>query len=440
MNLTLQSIRYSLFLRLLMIFSITVFIFFLIISLSLRTINKNVNAIESIPDFFARNVESIIEDIGAPPNLRNALRLANELEWSITISNPIMRWSSDGDNRLDLDASLYVRRLSNDAEMHSVSGEDIIKVEREGYVFYLYQRNSEPNNANYIVLYVGVALAVLALFFNYLMVNRLLDPIRKLRFGAERLKSGDLNFRVKTDRQDELGELTESINHMADSLQSMLEAKRQLLLAISHEVRTPLTKAKLRLEFIPDSDEKEELNKDIDEIDHLIADLIEAERLNDEHVVLVKENTLITKFVTSVIDYFSDYRGGIQINCPETDSHVPIDKLRIRLLITNLMNNAIRHGQNNAIEVNLLHLPEHVVIEIIDYGEGIAKEHLKHISEPFYRADSARQRITGGFGLGLYLCRLIAKAHGGALNIESEENIGTKISVTLPNTKASDAY
>jgi signal transduction histidine kinase len=132
---------------------------------------------------------------------------------------------------------------------------------------------------------------------------------------------------------------------MADSLQSMLEAKRQLLLAISHEVRTPLTKAKLRLEFIPDSDEKEELNKDIDEIDHLIADLIEAERLNDEHVVLVKENTLITKFVTSVIDYFSDYRGGIQINCPETDSHVPIDKLRIRLLITNLMNNAIRHGR-----------------------------------------------------------------------------------------------
>ena len=246
--------------------------------------------------------------------------------------------------------------------MHSISGQDIIKVEREGYVFYLYQRNSEQNNANYIVLYVGVALAVLALFFNYLMVNRLLDPIRKLRFGAQRLKSGHLNFRVKTDLQDELGELTESINHMADSLQSMLEAKRQLLLAISNEVRTPLTKAKLRLEFIPDSDQKEELNKDIDEIDHLIADLIEAERLNDEHVVLVKENTLITKFVTSVIDYFSDYRGGIQINFPETDSHVPIDKLRLRLLITNLMNNAIRHGRNKAIEVNLLHLPEHVVI------------------------------------------------------------------------------
>ena len=438
MNLTLQSVRYSLFLRLVVIFGITVFFFFLIISLSLRTINKNVNAIESIPDFFARNVESIIEDIGTPPNLQNALRLANELEWSITISNPIMRWSSDGDNRLDLNNSLYVRRLSNDAEMHAVNGEDIIQVEREGYVFYLYQRNSEPNNANYIVLYIGVALAAMALFFNYLMVNRLLDPIRKLRFGAERLTSGDLSFRVETDRQDELGELTESINHMADSLQSMLEAKRQLLLAISHELRTPLTKAKLRLEFIPDSKEKEELNKDISEIDHLIADLIEAERLNDEHVVLTKENTLIAEFVGSVINYYSDYKGGIKTSFPKSDSIVLIDKLRIRLLITNLMNNAMRHGRNKTIEVKILSLPEQVFIEIIDHGEGIAEEHLKNISEPFYRADSARQRITGGFGLGLYLCRLIAKAHGSALNIESEENIGTKISIALPKMAADD--
>lgn len=438
MNLTLQSVRYSLFLRLVVIFGITVFFFFLIISLSLRTINKNVNAIESIPDFFARNVESIIEDIGTPPNLQNALRLANELEWSITISNPIMRWSSDGDNRLDLSNSLYVRRLSNDAEMHAVNGEDIIQVEREGYVFYLYQRNSEPNSANYIVLYIGVALAAMALFFNYLMVNRLLDPIRKLRFGAERLTSGDLSFRVETDRQDELGELTESINHMADSLQSMLEAKRQLLLAISHELRTPLTKAKLRLEFIPDSKEKEELNKDISEIDHLIADLIEAERLNDEHVVLTKENTLIAEFVGSVINYYSDYKGGIKTSFPKSDSIVLIDKLRIRLLITNLMNNAMRHGRNKTIEVKILSLTEQVVIEIIDHGEGIAEEHLKNISEPFYRADSARQRITGGFGLGLYLCRLIAKAHGSALNIESEENIGTKISIALPKMAADD--
>ena len=73
--------------------------FFIIISVSIQTVTRDSAAIETIPDFFARNVESIFEDIGTPPNLSNAMRLAAELEWSINIRNPIMRWSSDGDNR-----------------------------------------------------------------------------------------------------------------------------------------------------------------------------------------------------------------------------------------------------------------------------------------------------------------------------------------------------
>jgi signal transduction histidine kinase len=72
------------------------------------------------------------------------------------------------------------------------------------------------------------------------------------------------------------------------------------------------------------------------------------------------------------------------------------------------------------------------IMEVIDKGEGIAAEHLPKLSEPFYRADSARQRNTGGFGLGLYLCRLIVQAHGGDLTIESELGEGTHITVTLP--------
>ena len=87
----------------------------------------------------------------------------------------------------------------------------------------------------------------------------MLDPVSLLRKGAERIRQGDLGYRVKSNRQDELGELTDSINHMADSLQSMLEAKRQLLMAISHELRTPITRAKLRMEFMEDSKEKAQL-------------------------------------------------------------------------------------------------------------------------------------------------------------------------------------
>ena len=433
-----QQVRKSLFFRLSLIFGITVVLFFIIISISLRALNLSSDTIEAIPDFFTRNVESIIADIGTPPNLANAMRLADELEWSINIRNPIMRWSSDPDNRLDVDSSVYARALATNAEVRTINSEDIIRVRRGDYDFFLYQRYINDGGVNYFAIYSGLALAALVLFLNYFMVNKLLDPVRLLRKGAERIRKGDLSYRVKSNRQDELGELTESINHMADSLQSMLEAKRQLLMAISHELRTPLTKAKLRLEFMPESEEREHLREDIDEIDLLISDLIEAERLNGDHSVLVLEVVNFSEFIGSVAHQFDNYAGGIEFVSPDQDREFLIDKLRIRLLITNLLNNSIRHGENNPILVKIDYFEEQTSIEVIDQGEGISEEHLSQISEPFYRADSSRQRNTGGFGLGLYLCRLIAEAHGGNLKIQSQIGKGTHITVQIPRQPPSD--
>lgn len=426
-----QVVRRSLFVRLIFIFGVTVILFFAIFSISLRTVSQNNNTIDAIPDFFTRNIESIIEDIGTPPNLNNAIRLAEELDWSIAINNPIMRWSSDNEYRLPVEQSVFNRTLTADAEVRSINSEDIIMVQRGGYDFYLYQR-SLNNNSNYIVLYIGVALASIVLLLNYFMVNKLLDPVRLLRKGAERIRLGDLSFRVKSNRQDELGELTDSINHMADSLQSMLEAKRQLLLAISHELRTPITKAKLRLEFMPGSDERDQLKEDIQEIELLITDLIEAERLNEEHAVLTAEPTPIVAFVEGVCDQFKNYPSGVELKLPAQDREIVIDNLRVRLLITNLVNNAIRHGQGNPIVVRVSFNGHFTLLEVKDNGEGIGEEHLSQISEPFYRADSSRQRNTGGLGLGLYLCRLIATAHGGELIIQSKLGEGTHIKVKLP--------
>ena len=427
-----QYIRKSLFFRLLAIFGITVVLFLIIILISLQSIGNDSDTIETIPDYFTRHVESIIEDIGTPPNLSNAMRLASELSWTINIRNPIMEWSSDAQNRLDVDSSQYQESLTSDAEMRTINGEDIIRVNRDGYDFYMYRSAQEEGLFNYFVLYTALALAALILFLNYFMVNKMLNPVRLLKQGAERIRQGDLSYRVKSNLQDELGELTESINHMADSLQSMLEAKRQLLMAISHELRTPITKAKLRMEFMPESDEKDQLKEDINEIDLLISDLLEAERLNNDHSALVSERVLLANFVRSIAESFKSNNGEIEIEIPVNDLEFEIDKLRIRLLITNLLNNAVRHGKGNLINVGVSFSGDRGIIEVKDNGEGISQEHITQITEPFYRADSARQRNTGGFGLGLYLCRLIAQAHGGEMIIVSQEGQGTQITVNLP--------
>ncbi len=429
-----QYIRKSLFFRLLAIFGITVILFLIIILISVQTINSDNETIETIPDYFTRHVESIIEDIGTPPNLSNAMRLASELNWTINIRNPIMEWSSDPENRLNVDASQYQESLTVDAEMRTINGEDIIRVGRGGYDFYMYRSAQDAQTFNYFVLYTALILATLILFLNYLMVNKMLNPVRLLKQGAERIRQGDLSYRVKSNLQDELGELTESINHMADSLQSMLEAKRQLLMAISHELRTPITKAKLRMEFMPESSEKDQLKEDIDEIDLLISDLLEAERLNNDHSVLVSEPVMLASFIRSITEQFQSYNGELQVNTPTHDLEFEIDKLRIRLLITNLLNNAIRHGKGNLIKIRVSFSDNKGIIEVNDNGEGISEEHIPQITEPFYRADSARQRNTGGFGLGLYLCRLIAQAHGGEMIITSQIEQGTQISISLPRT------
>ena len=105
--------------------------------------------------------------------------------------------------------------------------------------------------------------------------------------------------------------------------------------------------------------------------------------------------------------------------------------MRIRLLLTNLLNNAIRHGQDNPLRVEVIFNEASATLIVEDQGEGIGSEHIEQVCEPFYRADSSRQRNTGGFGLGLYLCRLIAQAHGGSIQIESEVGKGTRIIVQV---------
>jgi len=428
----LTQVRRSLFLRLFLIFSVTVVFIFAIIYMSLQQLNQiNSNQIVAIPDFFVRNIDSIIDDIGTPPDLTRASLLAQELDWSIRIEHPDMVWRSDNDFRLAVELAEFNRTLG-DAEIRSWNDEDIIVVDRNGYLFYMHQRFLGSTDFNYVILYTGLGIAAIVLFLNYFWVNRLLSPVRWLKQGAERIQRGDLSYRVQTNRQDELGELTNSVNHMADSLQSMLEAKRQLLLAISHELRTPITRAKLQLEFMDDEKSKEALLDDINEIDLLISDLLEAERLNNTHSVLVTEPVQLSEFLESVVEGFTSEASEISYSGLVDDQIFTLDKLRIRLLLTNLLNNAVRHGRGNPIGVRLSVIEETATIEVIDQGEGIAEEHLADITEPFYRADSARQRNTGGFGLGLYLCKLIAEAHGGDLHIASKLDEGTHITVKIP--------
>ncbi len=433
----LPKVTGSLFFRLFLIFSATVILFFFVITFSIRQIDENWRRerLNPLPVFYLDNVRLLVDAIGIPPDLQRAAELARDLSLTIIIRSPHINWQSDDESDLDISSTVFVRTLSDDSQMLAAGNEQVIRVARGGYEYFLNRKAPSLSDYDYIVVYLGLGFALFILFSNYWLVRRLMEPVAKLREGAEKICAGDLGYRVEVTREDELGELTESINHMADSLQSMLEAKRQLLLAISHELRTPVTRAKLQLEFMEDGDLRENLSDDINEIDLLISDLIEAERLSTQHSALILDDVDFADYIRMLAEQFQHYEGGLEVDLPDTDHSMRLDKLRIRLLMANIVNNAIRHGRGRPVTIKVAFEGEQrAVLQIIDQGEGIAAEHLRHITEPFYRVDSARQRNTGGFGLGLYLCNLIVDAHGGTLQIDSQPERGTRVTVSIPIT------
>jgi len=281
-------------------------------------------------------------------------------------------------------------------------------------------------------------LAVLLLFtaLAYAGVRHMLSPLAALRAGAVRFGQGDFSQPIVPRNRDELGDLAEEINGMAARLHHMLDAKRQLLLAISHELRSPLARARMNAELVDESTERSALLRDLGEMRDLITDLLESERLADVqaggHAALHTETTDLSELVHEQCSAQAA-AGAVTLALADGLPALLLDRARMRLLLRNLVDNALRHGAEaeQPPRVATAATPTSVQLVVRDFGPGMADSQLQHAAEAFYRADAARLRSTGGVGLGLYLCRLVAEAHGGTLALRNAHP-GLEITVELP--------
>jgi signal transduction histidine kinase len=270
----------------------------------------------------------------------------------------------------------------------------------------------------------------------YAWVRHMLRPLAALREGAVRYGQGDFSRPIVPRNRDELGDLAEQVNGMAARLHHMLDAKRQLLLAISHELRSPLTRARMNAELIEESGERSALLRDLGEMRDLITDLLESERLADVqsggHAALHTEPSTLSDVVHDQCDAQAA-AGAVTLRLDDALPALPLDRVRMRLLVRNLVDNALRHGGAAAEPpvVSTAGTPQGVRLVVRDFGPGMEEGQLQHATEAFYRADEARLRSTGGVGLGLYLCRLVAEAHGGTLVLRNA-NPGLEIAAEIP--------
>jgi signal transduction histidine kinase len=410
---------------------------------------------EVVGAHMALHMEYLLDDIGQPPRVERARAIAAKVPMDIMLVGPDLRWSSSEAFPSLQDVPFqrseflvpFASTETNVKWVKTVQLLEFARFERRMFVkivdgpyqiIFASPKFSETPPPDLTTPAIGIV-SILVLAGCYFAVRWLVSPIKALKEGTTRIGQGDLDYRIPVSGKDDLGELAIDINHMADDVRAMLEAKRQLLLAISHELRSPLTRAKVALEFLEDQSVKTNLMQDIKEMERLIADLLESERLNTRHSKLQVAPVDLADLAAGVLH--SDFPGQeqrVELSLPPKPAIIEGDATRLRLLVKNLVENALRYTPANGrpIELAVTQEAETAQIQVCDHGHGMSAHDLARITEPFYRADPARSRSTGGLGLGLYLCRRIAEAHGGSLAITSELGCGTEVTVRLPSRAA----
>ena len=302
----------------------------------------------------------------------------------------------------------------------------------------------------------GVAIVlVLTGFLLIVWIYRgIMGPLNKMRVAARRIQTGDLDFEIPTEADDELGQLSRDLEDMRQRLKDTAEEKvafdkenKELISNISHDLKTPVTTIKGYAEGIMDgvADTPEKMEKYIRTI----------YKKANEMDTLINELTLYSKIDTnripynfkilSVNDYFFDCAEDLSLdleaknvefgyfNYVEEDVHVIADAEQITRVIHNIVNNSVKYMDKVKGKINLRikDVGDFVQVEIEDNGKGIAAKDLPNIFERFYRTDASRNSSKGGSGIGLSIVKKIIEEHGGKIWATSRENTGTTMYFVL---------
>ena len=392
------------------------------------------------------HVSYVKEDIGSPPRIDRALAITERVPVDIRIFGPDVDWASDDDfpeignlefgssPKFSDDPGAWVDELRG-VEFATQGRHRFLKMMQDDYqIVVATPRIADVDTGPDLILII-VGLGLFYLMIGYASVSWLFKPIRAIRTGAAQIGHGNFEHRIRNIRRDQLGDLASDINQLASDVEHMLDAKRALLLGISHELRTPLSRMRLALEFVDSDSDKETLKPEIAEMEKIVVSLLEAERLSTRHATLSRTTARINELVDELIDdFFSRESDRISIVHGDGQLVANIDEARITLMLKNLVANALRYIPDNGgrVEITTRRDGGDLLLQVRDNGPGLSAEAAKHIGEPFYRGDPSRTRDTGGTGLGLYLAKLVAEAHGGSLRLTNPGEDGARFECRIP--------
>jgi len=391
---------------------------------------------------FHKNVEQyldyLIADMGSPPTLDRAREIARQSYLDVRYDSPDIRWTTSDELPANIQGRFRSWHQNPDVRYARHRGRHIIEVSTDGgrFIFGL-SRNLTGDSARHRLFLVMLFLLTLILAAAFFVIRHILRPVKWLNTGVKEVSGGNLKHRVPLKRSDELRDLAAAFNNMTDRIRDMLQTKEQLLYDVSHELRTPITRMKVALEFLEDSQAKKSLQSDIEELEKMVSEILETARRQHKYENLKKQRIPLAAFIKQTIVAFENQPPGIESVDLPSEIEVEIDPEQIKTVFENVLNNAIKYSQPDSapIQISAKTDESYVVVRIRDFGIGIPEEDLAHIFEPFYRVDKSRTKDTGGYGLGLSLCKTIMEAHGGKIEVHSTLQEGTTVSLYFPLTR-----
>lgn len=296
---------------------------------------------------------------------------------------------------------------------------------------------------NTIIIIIAAVAFILAMIVGTQAARRFARPILQTVEAAGRIAGGQYDIRLQDSvHTREIHLLTESINHLGESLSQQESLRRQLTSDVAHELRTPLTTLQTHMEAMidgiwePTIDRLKSSHEEIKRLGTLVKDLEQLARTDSDLLRLEKTEVNLTSLVTTVIDSFDAQflEKNLTVTFNGTCRPIQADRDRLSQVVINLLANAVKFTQpGGSISVELRNAPDGNKVQMIftDTGIGISEAEQAAIFERFYRADKSRNRMTGGSGIGLAIVKSIVLAHGGTVTVASQVGKGSTFTVTL---------
>lgn len=295
---------------------------------------------------------------------------------------------------------------------------------------------------------ISVVVLIIGVVISLIMAKNIVEPILKLKDTAKKMASGDLNQRSNFLSKDEIGQLADTLDFMAEELAEREQMKNDFISSISHELRTPLTAIKgWVITLNNDNTDRETLKlgfdileKETDRLSGMVEELLDFSRLINNKITLSKQSIKIKDFANYIELYMRPRAERENINFyvynNANEAEFNIDVNRMKQVLINVIDNAFKFTQEQGVvKIDFIELEYDLIIKVKDDGCGIPSDELERVKEKFYKGSNANSNA----GIGLSIADEIIKLHKGSLIVKSELHIGTEIIITIPKGEGDES-